>query len=100
MTSELTKTTERIDDFPLLLETMKNGQASEHIPQVIREHLVPPGPVVVDVAPPDIDPGRDLLGFEDVVELAGVFQEGVFPGALPHADHDSTLAELVQVPGI
>src|SRR4030066_435711 len=60
-------------------------------------HDLPPRPVVGDVMPPDVHPGRDLPLFEDSLEFTRIREEGFFPGSLTHAYDDAPPAVPVQV---
>ena len=61
---------------------------------------MPPRPIVVDIATPNVDPMRDIFLFEDALELEGIRKHFILPGTLPGADDDPTLAILIDVPGI
>jgi hypothetical protein len=66
----------------------------------IGELFLPPGPIVVDIMAPQVDPGRYSLGFQDGLEGMDISVHGLFPGALPGADDDVATAVSFQVPGI
>ena len=61
---------------------------------------MPPWPIVVDVMAPDIDPVRDILLLEDMLEGQRIGQHLIFPGALSHGDDNVTLPILIEIPWI
>ena len=62
-------------------------------------HLsVPPGPVVIDIMAPKIDPGRDTFGAKDCLQKARILYRLVFPGPLPYTGHDIAFAVPVEKP--
>ena len=64
-------------------------------------HLfIPPGPVMVHIMAPVVDPGRDGFFPEQNIQAAGIFNGFLFPGALPHANDNLALAVLLQIPRI
>lgn len=60
----------------------------------------PPIPIVVDVVPPEIAPGGDLLLSEDIVEGVCIVDHFVFPSALTAASDDLALSIFVDEPRI
>lgn len=70
-----------------------------HKIQEVGQHFVPPGPVVVYVVPPDVEPDGDVLLCEERLEMIVAREQVVFPRALP--DHKDDLAASVVVkPGV
>ena len=84
-----------------------HGQRQRHLPltrgvatarldpealQVVRQHLPPPGPVVVHVVAPLVDDRRDALRGEDVAQRARVREHLVLPRALADDDRELRLA--------
>src|SRR5437667_5214763 len=54
---------------------------TDYLPQNMRQHLPPPGPVVIDVGSPQIEGVRNSFGDENLRELLAAFR--IFIGALP-----------------
>ena len=55
---------------------------------------------MIDIASPDIDPGRDILFLQDRFECLRIGQHFTFKGSLSNGNDDPALAVLVQVPRI
>ena len=64
-------------------------------------HLfIPPGPVVVDIIAPVVDPGRDGFFPEQKIQVTGIFNGFILPGALPHTYNNLTAPVQIQIPRI
>ena len=75
------------------------GLAIEVLQEVI--HLfVPPGPIVIHVVAPEIDPGRDRPFPKNGFQVAGVGNGFLFPGTLAYTDNDRVEPVALQIPGI
>ena len=73
--------------------TIKAPQKIIHLP-------IPPGPVVINIMAPVVDPGRDGFFSEQIVQVTGIFNGFILPGALPHTNDNPAAAVLLQVPRI
>jgi len=62
--------------------------------------LIPPGPVMVDIMTPVVDPGRDGFFPEQKIQVTGIINGFIFPGALPHTYNDLTATVQIQIPRI
>ena len=60
----------------------------------------PPGPVVIDIVSPNVNPGGDTGALKNCFQGAGILKSFFIPGALPDTDHDRAPPVFFQQPGI
>ena len=75
----------QVQDYSIPL--LPSALLTEDVRQEIAQLLLPPAPVVVDIVAPEVHPGMDALGREDVAHDA-VVRRLVLPAALADAEHD------------
>lgn len=68
--------------------------------EIIRQHLLPPRPIMIDIIAPNIHPVWDSFGIEDLLDFTAICQHVILPGALSAADNYLTRPILVEVPWI
>ena len=69
-------------------------------PQKMIHLFIPPGPVMVDIMAPVVDPGRDGFFPEQKIQVTGIFNGLILPGALPHTHNNLTAPVPIQIPRI
>ena len=55
---------------------------------------------MVDIIAPVVDPGRDGFFPEQKIQVTGIFDGFILPGALPHTDNNFTATVPIQIPRI
>src|ERR1700687_2865522 len=68
--------------------------------QRVWQHLPPPGPVVVHVLAPVVEPGRHALADQDPLERAGLAQALLLVGPLADQEGDGRASHGFQEAGI
>src|SRR5262249_22761173 len=63
-----------------------SAPASNHLPQNMRQHFAPPGPIVIHILAPEIQSVRNALAVQDVCQLTAPTR--IFVGSLPRSDVD------------
>jgi len=58
----------------------------EKVSQKIIHLPIPPGPVMIDIMAPVINPGRDGFFREQIIQATGIFNGFILPGTLPHTN--------------